>query len=61
MYTDTHTLPGFFSRSPLHIMVVVLHIDQPFSEYGCGVINVVICCHPVDSNKHLFKCIFKFS
>lgn len=49
MYTHTnlYTVPGFIVRSPLHIVIVILHLDEPISQDGCGVIYVVICCHPV--------------
>lgn len=54
-HTNTHTthtpLPAFILRSPLHIVIVILHLDQPASQDGCGVIFIVICRHPVEGWK----------
>ena len=32
--------------SPLHVMVETLCFLQPFSQHGCGVVHIVICCCP---------------
>lgn len=42
-----HTIPGFIFGSPLHIVIVILHLDEPVSQDRCCVIYVVICRHPV--------------
>lgn len=43
----THHIPGFILRPPLHIMIFILHLDEPVPKDGRGVIDVVICRHPV--------------
>lgn len=47
-HTDTHPVPGFIVRPPLHIVIVVLHLDEPLSQDGRRVVYVVICRHPVE-------------
>lgn len=46
-----HTIPGFIFRSPLHIVIVILHLDEPVSQDCRSVIYVVICRHPVGGRK----------
>lgn len=46
--THTHPVPGFIIRPPLHIVIVVLHLDEPLSQDGRRVVYVVICRHPVE-------------
>lgn len=46
-HASTHALPGFIIRPPLHIVIVILHLDEPVSQDGCSIIKVVICRHPV--------------
>lgn len=38
----TLDLRGLVHRSPLNIMVKLLHEGKPLLQYGCGVVRVVI-------------------